>query len=515
MFVQNHILKKTMKTLFILLLFLSISIVHSQSLRLIHPNGGEKFLLGSDILIQWEIEDTTNLVQIEFSSNNGTNWNFIDTARGTSYLWKNVAIDTANSYLIKVIQIPSSNVNYTLERTLFGHSSWVYFVKFSPDGLTLASASRDTTAVIWNVESGKVVHTLKGHSQPVASLEFSPDGNLLATTSADNTIKIWDVETGNLLRTLSGHFEWILCISFNPDGKTIASGGDDNTIKIWDVYSGELLKTFTGHTDWVRSVDFSPDGLTLVSGGEENMIIFWDVNSGQKINSVKTRSGAVRYNYDGSLIASGGFGPFGIDNTIKIIDIKTLNVIRTLSGHSAWIGDIEFSPDSKRIVSSGFDKTIKIWDAETGILLQTINGHSSAVYNATYSPNEQKIASGSADSTVKIWVNEIGADVDQSDSVFSIIDITSVNNQITKDDFLIVTQNLHAGIVDIDVNLPENGISTVKIFNVNGVMMDTKELTSAGSQKISLKTDSYSSGTYHILLTTPTRTEKASFIVVK
>ena len=48
--------------------------------------------------------------------------------------------------------------------TLQAHTRSVESVVFSPDGTTLASGSRDSTVVLWDVASGRVKATLKGHS---------------------------------------------------------------------------------------------------------------------------------------------------------------------------------------------------------------------------------------------------------------------------------------------------------------------------------------------------------------
>jgi WD40 repeat protein len=75
--------------------------------------------------------------------------------------------------------------------TLYGHSSWVWCIAFSPDGATLASASGDKSIKLWNLATGQEIRTLHGHSSLVYSVAFSPDGTTLASGSADNTINIW------------------------------------------------------------------------------------------------------------------------------------------------------------------------------------------------------------------------------------------------------------------------------------------------------------------------------------
>ena len=107
-------------------------------------------------------------------------------------------------------------------------------VAFSADGKTLASARRDGTILLWNVERRQPHVTLRSYL--VWSLAFSPDGRTLASGSGDNTITLWDVESGQPLgEPLSGHSDSVLSVTFSPDGKTLATGGGDGTIILWDV----------------------------------------------------------------------------------------------------------------------------------------------------------------------------------------------------------------------------------------------------------------------------------------
>ena len=69
----------------------------------------------------------------------------------------------------------------------------------------MVTASGDNTAKVWDVATGKEVHTLAGHTDAVYSAVFSPDGKLVVTASGDNTAKVWDVATGEEVHTLAGH----------------------------------------------------------------------------------------------------------------------------------------------------------------------------------------------------------------------------------------------------------------------------------------------------------------------
>ena len=75
-------------------------------------------------------------------------------------------------------------------------------VAFSPDGKTLAMASREGNVQLWDVATGKLLETLKGHSSAVDAVVFSPDGRTLASGSNDQTVRLWNVETRRELMQL-------------------------------------------------------------------------------------------------------------------------------------------------------------------------------------------------------------------------------------------------------------------------------------------------------------------------
>ena len=108
-------------------------------------------------------------------------------------------------------------------------------VAFSPDGKTLASGGGDNVIHLWDIDTGEINRTLIGHTHWVFSLAFSPDGKILASGSVDSDIRLWDPHTGEHKKTLTGHTAWVRSIAFSPDGKTLVSGSDDGTVLIWEI----------------------------------------------------------------------------------------------------------------------------------------------------------------------------------------------------------------------------------------------------------------------------------------
>ncbi len=287
-------------------------------------------------------------------------------------------------------------------RTLTGHTGWVRSVSFSPDGLTLASGSRDRTLRLWDVNTGEERRTLTGHTDSVSSVSYSPDGRTLASGSSDGTVILWDVNTGEERRTLTGHTGWVYSVSFSPDGRTLASAGDwDFTIRLWDVDTGRHLRTLTGHTHWVSSVSFSPDGRTLASGSSDGTVILWDVNTGEERRTLTGHTGwvySVSFSPDGLTLASGSD-----DNTVILWDVTTGEERRTLTGHTWYVNTVSFSPDGRTLASGSRDRTLRLWDVNTGEHRRTLTGHRYSVVSVSFSPDGRTLASGSGDGTVLLW----------------------------------------------------------------------------------------------------------------
>jgi uncharacterized protein len=107
---------------------------------------------------------------------------------------------------------------------------------------------------------------------------------------------------------------------------------------------------------------------------------------------------AVAFTPDGNTLATAGDG-----KTIKLWEVESGKLIRTLTGHPGRIHSLAFGTDGTQLASAGADKLIKVWDVKTGQVISTLQGHTGEVLSVVFSPNTRTMASVGADGTLRYW----------------------------------------------------------------------------------------------------------------
>ena len=359
-----------------------------------------------------------------------------------------------------------------LIKVINAHGSTIRNIKISPSGTEIASASNDGTVKIWNVDTGESLFTYTKHmGHTVHGVTWSPDGSLLASCASDGSASIWHRKSG--VETVARKFEKrIWEIVWSPDGKLIALGMDGTgPVHLIDPTDGKTVKEITnaleGFGYYGASLKWSSDAKFLVTGSHPSGGRVWDVETGKPQGGMKQQIAKVALSPDSSLFISASTS--GHDGSIYIVDSKTGERKQVILGenygagagvtavdwspkggkisaqyngrdgnyvkvwqkapylerkaHKSVIQHMAWSPDSKKVATTGGDESIQIWSLEDGSVV-TLRGHVGHVRQLSWNSDGTKIVSASDDKTIRIWDPVKGVEIsrleDHKDVVTSV-----------------------------------------------------------------------------------------------
>lgn len=133
--------------------------------------------------------------------------------------------------------------------SLSGHDRSVNCVRFSPNGEFLASASDDTSVILWTrpktagpdwrwdtvAALSDVARTILslGHKGDITDLAWSPDSQFLCSTSIDNRSVIWHVGKGDVVERRKDHTQYVQGAAWDPLNEFVVTEGNDRTCRVY------------------------------------------------------------------------------------------------------------------------------------------------------------------------------------------------------------------------------------------------------------------------------------------
>ncbi len=172
------------------------------------------------------------------------------------------------------------------------------YATFAPNGKTILTTGRsevrnNAPAKLWVIDgtSPKVEKTFDGSVSEQARAAFSRDGSRVVVPTADKTAKVFDVATGKVVHTLDPHPGAVHWVTFGrnenwPLTVNVESGDPDflpsyktQNFWMWNLQEqGRVWKVddlYFGHKDNVYTVMVSPDGTKAITASKDKTARIW------------------------------------------------------------------------------------------------------------------------------------------------------------------------------------------------------------------------------------------------
>jgi WD40 repeat protein/serine/threonine protein kinase len=316
---------------------------------------------------------------------------------------------------------------------------------------------------LWQLTRSSALATLTNRAMQGCSVGFSPDGKRLAVGWIDGRVELRDVSGRRVIRALTDRQSWQRgLVAFSPVHNLLAATSEPGVVALYDLDSGREWPLWRApdQGSWgVHDLAFSPDGSRLVIYAGANREIgdaVWVVNvSSSKIEShhptsfsqfpthgaarlspdnrrlYLARSDVLNYRYsiqcidlstsqelwqtvperdgglsalalspDGRVLASGSGSE---DPTIRIWETATGRLLFRLDGHTAWVCELAFTQDGRRLISAGSDQSIRFWNTSNWTETRVLRGHTDEVHAVAISEPAQLVASAGKDGNLMLW----------------------------------------------------------------------------------------------------------------
>jgi WD40 repeat protein len=224
----------------------------------------------------------------------------------------------------------------------------------------------------------------RSHTRGVADVAISPDEKLVVSGASDHTLKVWDVATGREIHTLRGHSQDVSSVKFSSDGKKILSGGWDGAIKLWDVTSGKVIKSIQTKFRSVNTVNFYKNDNYVVSTGD--YIAIHDLKTDSLVKKID-----LFRNYIGEFsMNSNGYACAEFDYRSVLVDLEKGEKIRDIPGFNKNA----ISSDGNLIVNETRTDSLQLYDIASGKILRRFHLDAS-IWKIAFSPDGKNLAVGS------------------------------------------------------------------------------------------------------------------------
>lgn len=184
------------------------------------------------------------------------------------------------------------------------HNANGHWCQFTNDGRSVVVGGRDSTLILWDLESKKQSRAFRGFNASIDAVSLSDDDRYVIAGGEDETARVWKKETGELVQTLPVKRGRVLSVSISRDARFALTGSENPTLSVWRLPSGERL-TDLEMPGAIWSAVLSPDNTLLAVGAARNLLLL-SMKDGVKkwTKTTEARVTDIAFSEDSKFLAS-------------------------------------------------------------------------------------------------------------------------------------------------------------------------------------------------------------------
>lgn len=270
--------------------------------------------------------------------------------------------------------------DFTSKSAVSSHYKGISCLVFVNDRI-LVSAAWDGIVCVYDVPSGDNRFLLLGHKSSINCMIFICKENVLVTGSDDKTIRLWDLHEKRQIFVLQAAEVRVNCLVFAPVSNTLFYGsgdstGKDNSVKTLHISSYAQESSINNFRHPVNSIEINTDETLLFTGSSDIITIYHLINKTQ-LKTIKNKSPIyfLKWIDNENIVYSMNCSSLHFYSIKKNTEEKII-----FPGHYNKITSSILSKDRNFIITSSGDNssfpqdfTIKIWDIQSKNLIKTIN----------------------------------------------------------------------------------------------------------------------------------------------
>jgi len=245
------------------------------------------------------------------------------------------------------------------------------------------------------------------NNSETSSVENAPEEEVEETVSETNEEETSEVSPDNETREENGQ-DARSTEEENPPidiSELLGNGGEETTVAepvrengqdVRSTIAPRLVRSLSnGENNSVLSLAISIDGEILASSSGKE-IKLWEVQTGELLRTLSGHGGDVRtlaISPDGEAVASGSG-----DGTIRFWEVETGELLDTL-GDAGWVTALGFSDRGNKLLSSATQRSLQVWDVWRGRSLYSLNGSGPIAF----ARNGNLAATGGGRAAIRLW----------------------------------------------------------------------------------------------------------------